>query len=301
MREFQGAVLFVDILGIGALTTSKVQIVGPQDFEALSWSTNLAASNQTFCAVLLSKFRRNLMKVERKEIKIAQLSDCAFIWSEDLDELLEVTRQLFWLNTYSGVLTRGGMTFGQIVEPDSTASRIGQFVCGEAVTRAVELEGKGKGSRVFVDTVLPGKPLRRFPPSTFTDLINASDFGRIDEFCWFALPELNGQGSKMSISQIGKIADLSLLMQYSPMFRWNAGSPAGQLQLAATIERVGIELGKILELHDLKEPPGVMKSVPTYLAGNPADADVRSNKQLATFRQLVGKWLEQSGGTRNAK
>ena len=36
MKEYDGAVLFVDILGISALTTSSVSIVEERDFKALS-------------------------------------------------------------------------------------------------------------------------------------------------------------------------------------------------------------------------------------------------------------------------
>lgn len=294
MREYQGAVLFVDILGIGSLTTSKVELVDDKDFQSISWSSKLNVSNQTFCAALLSTFRRNLMKTQKSGVKIAQLSDCAFIWSKDSDELLEVARDLFWSNAYAGVLTRAGLAYGQIVEPQAVASTIGQFVCGEAVTRAVELERSGKGSRIFVDTFIPGQVLPRFAPSAFTDLVNASDFRRVDEFCWFALPDSDLNGRKLSNAQIVKIADLSLILQYSPMFRWNAASSAGQLQLAATIERVGIELMKIVRSRGIQEPPGAVKAAHIFLASDPAHPDARSTKQLATFRKMITQWLDKA-------
>jgi hypothetical protein len=294
MREYQGAVLFVDILGIGSLTTSKVELVDENDFQSISWSSKLNVSNQTFCAALLSTFRRNLKKIHKKGVKIAQLSDCAFLWSKDSDELLEVARQLFWSNAYAGVLTRAGMSFGQIVEPQAVASTIGQFVCGEAVTRAVEIERNGKGSRIFIDAFLPGQVLPSFAPSAFTDLVNAADFRRVDEFCWFSLPDADLNGRKLSNAQIGKIADLSLTLQYSPMFRWNAASSAGQLQLAATIERVGMEIIKIVRSRGISEPPGAVKAAHIFLASDPAHPGARSKEKLESFRKMITRWLDQA-------
>ena len=59
MREYDGAVLFVDILGISALTMSSAPIVIEQDFKALNLRKGKAGGNQLFCARLLSVFRKN--------------------------------------------------------------------------------------------------------------------------------------------------------------------------------------------------------------------------------------------------
>ena len=80
MKEYSGAVFFVDILGVGALTQGKIDIT-EEDFLAHRFSFEKNFSEHQFCAKLLVKFRRILTNAteRKKKIKVAQLSDCAFI------------------------------------------------------------------------------------------------------------------------------------------------------------------------------------------------------------------------------
>ncbi|KQU08037.1 hypothetical protein [Rhizobium sp. Leaf453] len=284
MREYDGAVLFVDILGVGALTTSPKTIVEMADFAAHSRHSKPVVSNQYFCAILLSQFRRNLMAVDSDGLFVAQLSDSAFLWSKNTNLVLEAARKLFWLNAYSGVLARAGMAFGQIVEPEKVASHLGKFVCGEAVTRAVGLEQTGKGARIFVDTIIPGQILSHFGPQDFSDMTNASDFSKVDEFVWFGRPDGHQASGKMTQDQLGSVADLSFLFQSSLLYRWNAASAAGQIQLAATIDRIGTEIVKIAKRHRLKIARGAIVPRDIFLAGNPSHPERRSDERLEQMR-----------------
>ena len=139
MQEYEGAVLYVDILGIAELTSGNSIETLASDFEAINARSDLSISNQTFCALLLSIFRKHLASVKREEVNVSQLSDCAFVWSKSPNLLLDAARSLMWKNLRSGVLCRAGMAYGQIIEPDKTNRSIGRFVCGDAVTRAAHL------------------------------------------------------------------------------------------------------------------------------------------------------------------
>ena len=94
-------------------------------------------------------------RYEFKTVNMAQLSDCAFIWSTDVRSLVNASRSLMWSCTRRGLLCRGGIAFGEIVEPDKEDRTIGRFVVGEAVTKAAGLERVGKGCRIFSDVDLP--------------------------------------------------------------------------------------------------------------------------------------------------
>lgn len=190
MREYDGAVLFVDILGISALTTSSAPIVIEQDFKALAPRAKKTGGNQLFCARLLSVFRKNLLQCQTKGLNIAQLSNCAFLWAEDVSLVVKAAKVLFEKNSETGVFARGGMTFGQIIEPEKTNRSLGQFICGNAVTRAAQLEGSGKGSRIFIDREIGGCQIQGISPNAFEALANPADYRMIDEFTWFSCPDV---------------------------------------------------------------------------------------------------------------
>ncbi|HDT3627413.1 TPA: hypothetical protein QHP12_003530, partial [Morganella morganii subsp. morganii] len=117
-------------------------------------------------------------------VKVAQLSDCAFIWSDDIDLVVNVARELMWDLTLNGILCRGGLANGQIVEPDKINTKLGMFICGGAVTDAVRLEGAGKGARVFIKTDLVSE-LEKIPSYAFTPRKSLIDFSTLDEFKWY--------------------------------------------------------------------------------------------------------------------
>jgi hypothetical protein len=237
MKVYTGAVLFVDILGISALTTSEKSLVTDQDFMALSGGSEKVGGNQIFCARLLSKFRSNLHECRMSDLKIAQLSDCAFLWSENESLVVHAARKIFRKNTNAGIFARGGMTFGQIIEPEKTRMSLGKFVCGDAVTRAAQLEAVGKGARIFIDREIAGRKVDGISPRAFEGLSNPSDYRIIDEFVWFSCPaELSDHAEKLT--RLKELVGFIVHFKSFPSFRWNAASLHGRIHLGATIERL---------------------------------------------------------------
>ncbi|KAE9627987.1 hypothetical protein [Parasedimentitalea maritima] len=253
MREFDGAVLFVDILGISALTTTASPLVSQVDFDALNAKTGASGGNQLYCANLLSKFRRNLTNCESRNLKIAQLSDCAFLWSQDSRLVVRAAQALFLKNIETGVFARGGMTFGQIIEPEKTRKSLGQFVCGEAVTRAAKLEGTGKGARIFIDREIGGQQILGLSPRAFEGLPNPSNYRVVDEFLWFSCPA-ETENAAEKINRVRKIIDLIGKFKHAPTLRWNAASFAGRVHLGATVERLSVEVKKLCHEEAYSEP-----------------------------------------------
>jgi len=137
MRSFRGAVLFVDMLGFSALTRGKLKL---SESEYTPWKTRPEGNfpHQLLAAQILLAFRKILMRTGRrfKTVKLAQLSDCAFLWSEDLGAVTDAGRFLMHEAIDAGLLCRGGLAFGDIHEPNKIDRTIGAFIVGDAVTRA---------------------------------------------------------------------------------------------------------------------------------------------------------------------
>lgn len=287
MREYEGTVLFVDILGIGALTTSAKEIVIPKDFEALRAKSSKNRGNQLFCANLLSKFRKNLANCKIEGLKIAQLSDGAFMWSEKNSLVVSAAQKIFEKNAEAGIFARGGMTFGQIIEPDKTKVSIGEFICGEAVTRAVHLEGTGKGSRIFIDREIGGRPYLGVSPSTFEGLANPSDYRVVDEFLWFSCSK-EIETKKEKLARLKNLLKLIGRFSHSPVFRWNATSDAGRIHLGATIERMGFEADKICKQLCVDTPHFFVRTSESYR--ETYNDDQYSSERLEKAFAVIEQW-----------
>lgn len=241
MNQYQGSVLYIDILGISALTQGIIPII-EDDFKAHKFTSKNNFSEQLYCAKLLVLFRRILKGAKQKNLQIAQLSDCAFIWSRNTDLVLNAAREIMWETTRNGILCRGGMAYGEIVEPEKMNRQLGHFVCGKAVSNAVTLESLGKGARIFIDSSLPPEASNKIPSQAFQGQKNPLDYSTVDEFLWWlyperitTLPRINSSESKKILLEI---MDLVSLLKHSPKFRWNAFSSQGRTQLAATIESI---------------------------------------------------------------
>lgn len=291
MNIYEGAVLFVDILGVGALTKAKDDTVTAEDFAAFGARRKENLRNQVFCAVLLTQFRRNLRKYKSSELRIAQLSDCAFIWSKDVDAVVEFARKLFWENLNTGLLCRAGMTFGEIVEPEKIGQKIGDFVCGEAVTRAVELEETGKGSRIFIDRHIGGKILRNTPADVFVPVTSAIDYRLADEYAWFALPPSGDVAYRTPPEHIMSIIDASLRLRFKPQFRWNAESPQGRIHVGATIDRLQTFAISHCKRHGLPFPQFPFLSCETYMEmGRFSNGDERNERTFVGMTKMVNDY-----------
>lgn len=253
MKEYTGTVFFVDILGIGALTQGKIDI-SENDFLSHNFKYQSKFSEHQFCAKLLLKFRRILVKATShiKNIKVAQLSDCAFVWSDDPDIVVNVARDIMWKSVLGGLLCRGGIANGQIVEPRKINTKLGMFICGGAVTDAVRLEGAGKGTRVFIKQELVPE-LKKVPCDAFIPRKSLIDFSTIDEFKWYLYPDFiespyDDLNEKLVMNELAKL--IAMLM-YSPKYTWNASNHLGRVQLAGSIDIISAEtemFGKNIDL-----------------------------------------------------
>jgi hypothetical protein len=142
-----------------------------------------------------------------------------------------------------GIFCRGGIAYGNIVEPDRVNTRLGKFILGEAATKAVDLERSGKGCCIFSDVELPseisGKKLFRYDPFIVNKKPN--DCSITDELRWYLFPEGVGQHNfnktdgKMSLLSLMRVVSM---LRFSPMFRWNASNNAGEIHLASGIETI---------------------------------------------------------------
>lgn len=263
MRTYQAAVLFCDILGIGALTTSRAMEIEPRDFAAIHAKTGDAGNNQLFCANLLSKFRANLRSVQTDGLRVSQQSDCAFVWSETPDLVVEAAAKLFRLNTESGVFARGGLTYGEIIEPEHLNSSLGHFVCGEAATRAAQLEGTGKGSRIFIDRKIGGQQFTRIHPAAFEGLPDHRDYSVVDEFLWFSCPRIH-ETRILEIKRLQYILRLIASFRTAPKFRWNSSSSYGRIHLGATIERLSTEANRMCDSLAFDKPTAITQTSEIY-------------------------------------
>ena len=256
MKEYSGTVFFVDILGVGALTQGKVDIK-KEDFLAHRFSFEKRFSEHQFCAKLLIKFRRILTTTShgRAKLKVAQLSDCAFVWSEDSNMVVNVAREIMWKSVLGGLLCRGGLAYGQIVEPDKINTKLGMFICGGAATDAVNLEQVGKGARVFIKPELVSE-LNSIPHTAFTPRKNPMDCSIFDEFLWYKYPdEIQSMHEDYRLDKrkiLEGIVKLVAMLRYSPKFNWNSLSHAGRLQLANSIDAISSETENFANNLDLK-------------------------------------------------
>lgn len=244
MKQYDGAVLFIDMLGIGALTRGKIPL---SEAEYAPWSVVAAETGRHHIlgAKLLMQFRRSLLHSAKiwKAVKVAQLSDCAFLWSQDPVAVINIAREVMWHATRAGLLCRAGLAYGQIVEPDKVNRSLGQFILGDAVTRAVGFEGSGKGARVFCDSEVAHEVLKRcsFRHEPFAPLRNPLDGIVIDEFRWYMLPatvEKHNYEMQASFGSALALLELITTLRYSPRLNWNCLSHEGRIQVACSIEAV---------------------------------------------------------------
>jgi len=243
LKQYKGAVFFVDLLGIGALTKKQLKLTNV-DYTAFNLSKN-QETEQFLCAKLLMNFRKILrsLKSSHPSVEVAQLSDCAFIWSKDVLAVMNAACDLMWHSTRQGLLCRGGLAYGEIVEPDKVGKSIGQFIVGEAVTKAVELESLGKGCRIFSDIEFPTQ-LSKSNPSLqllFSPIKNPLNGTIVDEYKWYmhqklTLPLFSSSEDKKKAAI--DLIELVTLLKHSTKFNWNASSKEGEIHLAVSIETI---------------------------------------------------------------
>lgn len=266
----QAGVFFIDILGMSALTEGMINLdnieqkIDGQIYQIeIDGCQKLSSPNQVIAAWTLQTFRQALSSMHEKyDINISQLSDCAFIWTEDTAELLLASSELMWELTLSGVLCRGGLSYGEVIVPSNDNESFGSFILGEAVTKAAKHEGRGKGCRVFTDadsihhfySNFPGKvdsPVvsTKIYNEIFAPITNPLDYSIVDEFKWYLFHDLKGITHHTIELERDKLAmymaALVSILRHSPYFAWNAQNKHGLVQLAGSIEAIS----SAIEIH----------------------------------------------------
>ena len=261
-RKKEAAVFFVDILGINALTRGSIDIdklkeeINLNIYSLEFDDNNDTITHQNIAAWILEEFRIILCEISKKyNVKISQLSDCAFIWSEESGDLLLASSEFMWRVITSGILCRGGLSYGEVIEPYIDNREIGNFLVGDAVTLSVQHEKSGKGCRIFTDsnaiaTFWKNFPYKKTNPNKaheiynaiFQPMVNPVDYSILDEFKWYLFFDLEQElRSNCDISHPRHalyMGGLVSLLRFSPFFAWNTLTKEGLVHLAASIEAI---------------------------------------------------------------
>lgn len=253
-KKINGAVFFIDILGFGALTQGKIQL---EEIDFVPWlesytlnDSSILYTHQFLAASLLSTFRSILLEMQSqfRNVQIAQLSDCAFIWSERIFDITVFANNFMTRAIKSGLLCRGGLAYGEIIETDNNDNhRLGKFIVGDAVTNAVKLEGLAKGCRILINQELPAELSNQCANShymrqMFQPFTNPLDYSVYDEFKWYLLPNMEISKEIRSFSTLQKVhftkerLKLAAELRFGEKFSWNASSKEGFVQIRASID-----------------------------------------------------------------
>lgn len=248
LNDYNGAVFFVDILGMRALTQEELHL---EEEDYASWLSyyDLDFSNQTLAMAILGKFRDilNVLSNEYPYVVISQRSDNAFIWSENIQNVILVANQIMSQCIKNGILCRGGLAYGEIIESLQNHN-LGRFIVGKAVADAVKLERLAKGARILISENFASalysqnKEFSGKIHPLFQTFINPLDYNEYEEFKWYVAPfmdsgikDLNTANKAYKVMLTKKRLKLSIRLQALPKFSWNTKSPEGLVQLKATI------------------------------------------------------------------
>jgi hypothetical protein len=248
ISKFDGAVFFVDILGISALTNNKMTLT-EDDYCHWLDQHGKEYTDQYLAASILTEFRQILIELNQtfQNVTVSQLSDCAFVWSRNITDIVLFASKFMTTAINRGLLCRGGLTYGEIIETNQNHD-LGRFIVGKAVTDAAKLEGVAKGARVLIDQDFPNnlwKQDKNFAERTiplFAPFTNPLDYTDYDEFKWYLCPDLSSNVNDLSIlSNEEKITltksrlKIANQVRCAPKFNWNSKSKEGLIQLKATI------------------------------------------------------------------
>lgn len=248
MKSYQGAVLFIDMLGFGELTRGRLELT-QKEYEPWKVDAKSNAPYQLLAAKLLLAFRKILSSTADafEGVKVAQLSDCCFIWSDEPDCVINAGRYFMQQATLGGLLCRGGLAYGQIYEPDKVKRSIGSFIVGDAVTRAAMLERSGKGSRVFTDQNTCHEILKVLPDEHFQPLTNPLTGEIVDEWAWYAskVSRRKNTDSKEHLEAIKTLVSYHTTLRFSPKLAWSATTSEGRRQIACSIAALSQQMEEI--------------------------------------------------------
>ena len=89
ISKYEGAVFFVDILGMTALTNNKMTLTA-EDYSHWLDQHGKEYTDQYLAASILAEFRQILIGLNQtfENVTITQLSDCAFVWSRNIADIV---------------------------------------------------------------------------------------------------------------------------------------------------------------------------------------------------------------------
>ena len=298
MKSSSAAVFFVDILGFSSLTKGQVQGIKPEDYEAWGLTDSDCQNHSFLAASILLEFRDVLFSLKQylPNLKVAQISDCAFIWCEDVGTLLRGVHYFMWTAMKEkGILCRGGLAYGEIVEVPNVDYELGAFVVGDAVTRAAKNEGRLKGPRITMDETFPQavwETMDDNPAITFLssdlyhDILNLVDMSEVDEYRWYLFDETFLSGSSSILLDFKGYVELTKqrlmlanVLKYHPRMGWNARNKEGKIHLEAG--EFSLSQNKLLEVLHLFETRMVLEDNRTIRNMNKANQRVMKDRYFS--------------------
>ena len=258
LKRTNGAVFYVDILGFGALTRNKIDL-SDKDFSDWLDKYHQPYDNQVLAAAILSEFRTilNKLAIKYKTVTISQLSDCAFVWSANIKDVLLVANNIMSECISNGIFCRGGLSHGEILETYQNF-KIGKFIVGNAVTEAVKLESIAKGCRIMMSEDFPltlfhydmNFSKRIYP--LFQPFVNPLDYLTYDEFKWYVAPfmkdsieELPIANRKLLVKLTRQRLKLANKLRLHPKYYWNSYGD-GLIHLKASVNFIAESNDKAL-------------------------------------------------------
>ena len=274
MNTYKGAAFYIDILGFSALTQGQVIGLDKGDYEAWGIKDKQLQNHHVLAATIIVEFRDVLLALKEHipSIHIAHISDCAFIWSENVVELLRGVRYFMWTAVRDkGILCRGGISYGEIIEVENKEYALGSVVLGNAVTRAVHLEGVLKGPRIAMDVEFPHavwtyakgiQCIQALSPDLFYAMTNEIDMAEADEYRWYLCDEDFLANHGYSIGKDDRFemtkARLSVFntLKYHPRMSWNTKGDKALVQMKAGARAISKD--NLMHVHHLFESSTVL-------------------------------------------
>lgn len=299
MKTYKGAAFYIDILGFSALTQGEVKDLSEDDYKAWGIESKEERNHHVLAATIIVEFRNVLqaLKVHIPNVHIAHISDCAFIWSADVAVLLRAVHYFMWAAVRDkGILCRGGIAYGEIVEVENEDYALGSIVLGDAVTKAAHLEGVLKGPRIAMDVDFPHDVwtyakgincIKSLSPDLFYAISSEIDMAEADEYRWYLCDEAFLAHPAYSISEQERFeltkARLTVFnaLKYHPRMGWNTKSDKAIVQLKAGA--MAISKDKLLGIHHLFESYTVLEDKRSMINLNRANKRVNEAMYSTTF------------------
>ena len=298
MKSSNAAVFFVDILGFSALTKGQVQGIKPEDYEAWGLTDSDCQNHSFLAASILLEFRNVLSSLNQylPDLKVAQISDCAFIWCEDVNTLLRGVHYFMWTAIKEkGILCRGGLAYGEIIEVPNVDNKLGAFVVGDAVTRAAKNESRLKGPRITMDETFPldvwdamddNTAITFLSSDLYHDILSLVDMTEVDEYRWYLFDETFLSGRSTTLLDFRGYVELTKqrlmlanVLKYHPRMGWNARNKEGKIHLEAG--EFALSQNKLLDVLHLFETRIVLEDNRTMGNMNKANQRVLNDRYFS--------------------